>query len=103
MGGVFLVASNPPNTYEVDARLISGQPLMAIGEVELVGGADPYFSNVGYTGDGVYYPSQDLRVFTVTLGFEAAPIKDPAVAFAAPLLNVNSKTDRETSAGFKLH
>jgi hypothetical protein len=101
MGGVFPVASNPPNTYEVDARLtISGQPLMAIGEVELVGGADPYFSNVDYTGDGVYYLSQDLRVFTVTPGLEVAPVKDPAVALAAPVLSVNSKTDRETSAGF---
>ncbi len=101
MGGVFPVAGNPPNTFEVDVRLtISSQPFVAVGEVELVGGADPYFSNVDDTGKGVYYLSQDLRVFTVTPGVDSAPMKDPAITSPAAVLKVSSTTDRETGAGF---
>jgi hypothetical protein len=55
----------------------AGGPLpdaSAITEFELVGGADPYFTNVDPTQDNVFWLSQDLRVFTATPGMNANPV-----------------------------
>jgi hypothetical protein len=43
-------------------------PLTPMTEIELVGGADPYFSNVNPDQGNYFYLSQDLRVFTITSG-----------------------------------
>ena len=43
-------------------------PLAPTAEIELVGGADPYFTNVNPDQGNFFYLSQDLRVFTITAG-----------------------------------
>src|ERR1700744_3693874 len=43
-------------------------PLTPTAEIELVGGADPYFTNVNPDQGNFFYLSQDLRVFTITPG-----------------------------------
>jgi Pro-kumamolisin, activation domain len=43
-------------------------PLTPTAEIELVGGADPYFTNVNPDHGNYFYLSQDLRVFTITAG-----------------------------------
>ena len=44
---------------------VRGTTLTANALFEVLGGADPYFMNIG-TPDNAFYLSQDLRVFTVT-------------------------------------
>lgn len=53
----------------------------AITEFELVGGADPYFTNVDPGQGNVFYLSQDLRVFTATPSLNNTPVAG-APAFA---------------------
>ena len=56
---------------------VGGNPLpgaSAITEFELVGGADPYFTNVDPAQDNVFWLSQDLRVFTATPGMNRTPV-----------------------------
>lgn len=43
-------------------------PLTPTAEIQLVGGADPYFTNVNPAQGNFFYLSQDLRVFTITPG-----------------------------------
>ncbi|MGF6600669.1 hypothetical protein P3T23_005408 [Paraburkholderia sp. GAS448] len=64
---------------------VGGNPLAgasATTEFELVGGADPYFTNVDPAHENVFYLSQDLRVFTATPGVNPAPVAG-APAFAS--------------------
>jgi hypothetical protein len=66
---------------------VGGNPLpgaSAVTEFELVGGADPYFTNVDPGQGNVFYLSQDLRVFTATPGINNAPIA------GAPAFNTDS-------------
>ena len=65
-------------TYDLSVSLTSGSTTVtasqASTQIELLAGADPYFSNQN-AGDSNYpYLSQDLRVFMVTPGLNAAPI-----------------------------
>lgn len=56
---------------------LGGNPLpgaSAVTEFELVGGADPYFTNVDPGQNNVFWLSQDLRVFTATPGMNNAPV-----------------------------
>jgi hypothetical protein len=56
---------------------VGGNPLpgaSAATEFELVGGADPYFTNVDPSQNNVFYLSQDLRVFMATPGLNATPV-----------------------------
>lgn len=56
---------------------VGGNPLpgaSAVTEFELVGGADPYFTNIDPGQDNVFWLSQDLRVFTATPGKNNAPV-----------------------------
>jgi len=46
----------------------------AVTEFELVGGADPYFTNVDPGQGNVFYLSQDLRVFIATPGQNPSPV-----------------------------
>jgi len=69
-------------SYGLSVSLTSGSTTVtasqASTQIELLAGADPYFSNQN-SGDTNYpYLSQDLRVFMVTPGLQAAPI--PGVA-----------------------
>jgi hypothetical protein len=43
-------------------------------QIELIAGADPYFSNMNSSNSNFPYLSEDLRVFMVTPGLNAAPI-----------------------------
>jgi hypothetical protein len=53
----------------------------AATEIELIAGADPYFTNLDSTNSNYPYLSQDLRLFTVTPGINATPIPGvPALA-----------------------
>jgi len=57
-------------------------PPPASVQIELFGGADPYFANVSQQLQNPFYLSQDLRVFTVIPGIDPSPI--PGVtAFSA--------------------
>jgi len=69
-----------PNTYTLQATIsILGQPDAQTPEAEfyLLGGDDPYFTNLN-SGSGVtdpqYYLSQDLRVFTGTPAVNNTPV-----------------------------
>ncbi|KAK0703664.1 hypothetical protein B0T26DRAFT_757182 [Lasiosphaeria miniovina] len=100
-GGLFpAVGGDVTYGLKVDV-VIAGQPFSAEGEIELVGGADPYFSNVDYTGSGVYYLSQDLRVWSVTPGLlpsnAGGKIQDPS----APAMQVANAQAQETAAGYR--
>jgi len=63
---------------ELDAAAsVSGNPLRgasAATEFELVGGADPYFTNIDPAQNNVFYLSQDLRVFTATPAINPTPV-----------------------------
>ena len=56
-------------------------------------GADPYFAN--FANNGVFYLSQDLRVFTVTPGIPA--LKAPIDGIA---LNASNNTNWDTAAAY---
>jgi len=43
-------------------------------EFELIGGADPYFTNIDPAQNNVFYLSQDLRVFTATPTLNSTPV-----------------------------
>ena len=46
----------------------------AVTEFELVGGADPYFTNIDPGQGNVFWLSQDVRVFTATPGLNSSPV-----------------------------
>lgn len=81
----FPAAGQPAVLKELDASATAGgRPLpgaSALTEFELVGGADPYFTNTDPAQGNVFYLSQDLRVFTATPGINPAPLAG-APAFA---------------------
>jgi hypothetical protein len=76
-GGIFPDPGNPPTptqvtllapSVEIDAQILPAAETL----VTLEPGADPYFAN--FATNGVFYLSQDLRVFTVTPGINNKPI-----------------------------
>ena len=68
----------PAAFSELDAAAsVGGNPLRgasAATEFELVGGADPYFTNIDPAQNNVFYLSQDLRVFTATPAINPTPV-----------------------------
>jgi Pro-kumamolisin, activation domain len=77
-GGIFPDPSTPPASTPVElisSLTVGGQISSAVTELGLDQGADPYFANFDATGGNPFYLSQDLRVFTVTPGLDAAPIE----------------------------
>jgi hypothetical protein len=58
---------------------IQGQTLSLVpqADFELVGGDDPYFTNVNATAGNYFYLSQDLRVFTGTPAANKTPVSGP--------------------------
>ena len=60
--------STAPNAYTLSAAInIPGQAVPSLpGEFFLLGGDDPYFTNVNASAGNQPYLSQDLRVFTIT-------------------------------------
>ena len=79
--GTLAVFPNPgqPAVFEEldGAASVGGNPLRgasAATEFELVGGSDPYFTNIDPAQDNVLYLSQDLRVFTATPAIDPTPV-----------------------------
>ena len=77
----FPASGAAPNPYTLQATIsIQGQPdaLTPQAEFYLLGGDDPYFTNLNAgTGGTQYYLSQDLRVFTGTPAPTAIPVAGP--------------------------
>ena len=67
---------------------VAGTPLMAEALFELVGGADPYFTNIDPAHNNVFYLSQDLRVFSVSAG--EAPLPGGPVFTTDPYQSVQN-------------
>jgi hypothetical protein len=67
-----------PALYELDAHATAGGSHLAGSDsstvFELVGGADPYFTNIDPAQDNVFWLSQDLRVFTATPALHPVPV-----------------------------
>jgi hypothetical protein len=66
--GAFPAAGNPAKAFTLDATInIQGQPFPSLpAEFFLLGGEDPYFTNINDSAHNLPYLSQDLRVFTIT-------------------------------------
>jgi hypothetical protein len=74
---VFPLPGNPPKAFSLLATIsVQGQniPFNPQGEFFLLGGADPYFTNVNNTSGNQPYLSQDLRVFTGTPAVNDTPV-----------------------------
>lgn len=87
---VFPQPGQSPAAFTLDASIdIQGNPFQDLGPMEfsLLGGDDPYFTNVNAAAGNEPYLSQDLRVFTITpTANNQTPIQDsqspvPAVPF----------------------
>jgi hypothetical protein len=81
--GVFPAPGGTPGTYMLGASItVQGiaNPVTPKAEFFLLGGDDPYFTNVN-SGPGAgpteFYLSQDLRVFTGTPGLNSTPVSGP--------------------------
>jgi hypothetical protein len=86
--GVFPAAGAPPKGFTLDATIsVQGQPALQSPQAEffLLGGDDPYFTNVNATANNEFYRSQDLRVFTGTPGTN--PNYTPVSGPSAPTLS----------------
>ena len=74
--GVFPSPGSPSKPFELDATIqVQGKTLSFTPKAEffLLGGADPYFTNLK-ANTGYVYLSQDLRVFTGTPAVNAFPV-----------------------------
>ncbi|OUL74057.1 S53 family peptidase [Paraburkholderia hospita] len=97
-GGIFPPPGSPPIPTQVvllaPSITIAGQILPPAETVlTLEPGADPYFAN--FANNGVFWLSQDLRVFTVTPGIQA--LKAPIDGIA---LNASTNTNWDTGAAY---
>jgi hypothetical protein len=78
----FTTAGSPPfpaagsdEEIELDGAItVAGKQFTAKTDLEFVGGADPYFTNVDPAAQNVFYLSQDLRVFTATPNMNSHPV-----------------------------
>ena len=84
------LAAFPPPGAAPDLKVLNAQAQLgaaalagasAVTEFELVGGADPYFTNTDPGQGNVFWLSQDVRVFTATPGLNQTPVGG-APAFA---------------------
>ncbi|KAH0556853.1 hypothetical protein GP486_005357 [Trichoglossum hirsutum] len=103
-GGIFPDPNNSPQTSIINVQMsIGSTTLNAPCELEFTAGANPYFSNVSNTAvnnnqPNVWWLSEDLRVFTVTPGTNAAPVTQPGKP--GPSLNAINKSTWDTTAGY---
>jgi hypothetical protein len=68
-------ASGNDKELELDGAItVGGRQFTARTDLEFVGGADLYFTNIDPSAENVFYLSQDLRVFTATRGLDSQPV-----------------------------
>lgn len=75
--GVFPNPGDQPKPFNLAATIsVQGQNVSfnPQGEFFLLGGADPYFTNVNNSSGNAFYLSQDLRVFTGTPATKPQPV-----------------------------
>jgi hypothetical protein len=73
----FPLPGNPPKSFSLLATIsVQGEtiPFNPQGEFFLLGGADPYFTNVNHTSGNPPYLSQEVRVFTGTPAVNNTPV-----------------------------
>jgi kumamolisin len=97
--GIFPAAGSSQFTKSVIVDItVLGQSLEAICEINLLAGADPYFSNLAFnptTGSAnEWWLSQDLRIFTVTPGINPGPI-------GTPKLTPRNNFEFDSAAGYR--
>jgi Pro-kumamolisin, activation domain len=93
-GGVFPSPGATPFSLPITGLIIIGGEIFgAAAVIELVPGADPFFTNINPQADNVFYLSQDLRVFTVTPGIQVNP-------FPGANLLPASNTSYDTGAAY---
>ncbi len=88
--GVFPASGAAPKTFTANASIsILGQAdqLTPDAEFFLLGGDDPYFTNVNSAANNGFWLSQDLRVFTGTPALDKTPVKSPPGTTPAPTLS----------------
>ncbi len=68
-------AAGNDQELELDGAItVAGRQFAAKTDLEFVGGANPYFTNIDPAAENVFYLSQDLRVFTATPGLNPQPV-----------------------------
>jgi hypothetical protein len=101
-GGVFPTVGSAPTPLPLTASFtIQNQTFTAATVIQLLPGADPFFTNVtniNANQENAFYLSQDLRVFTATPGINSTPI---AGVGTPPVLNASSNTGYDTNAGYQ--
>jgi Pro-kumamolisin, activation domain len=70
------------------------QTLTADTVLELVGGADPYFTNIDPNAENPFWLSQDLRVFVATPGINPVPVA------SGPVFNTADPTALDPAAAY---
>ncbi|GEM_PF-2106854 len=103
--GVFPNPGDPPAPFTLDASIAIGTNFnqSTAGEFFLLGGADPYFVNIGASAGDHFYLSQDLRVFTVTpTADDQEPITDPSSPAPAAKFHfqTGNPTTQDTAAAY---
>jgi hypothetical protein len=98
-GGIFPASGAAPIELPMSASItVDGQSFTAATVFQLLGGADPFFTNSNPREGNVFYLSQDLRVFTATPGINATPI---AGVGSPPQLAAGNTTNLDTRAAFQ--
>ncbi|MGA8875874.1 MAG: hypothetical protein WB555_10085 [Candidatus Korobacteraceae bacterium] len=94
----FPAAGGQPNAYNLGASIsILGQPDLLTPQAEfyLLGGDDPYFTNVRAVAGSEPYLSQDLRVFTGTPATNNVPVNGNNL----PVPSINAPTLADSISG----
>jgi hypothetical protein len=100
----FPAPGNPPAPFTLQASInIQGTPFQSLpAEFFLLGGEDPYFTNINDSARNVSYLSQDLRVFTITpTANNQIPIGDAQTIGNVPFtFKTGNATTLDTTAGY---
>jgi hypothetical protein len=98
----FPAAGGAPKPYTLTATLnLQRQPQVS-AEFFLLGGDDPYFTNINKTAGNQPYLSQDLRVFTITpTADKQTPISSTSAGPAPQFtFQTGSPTEQDTGAAY---
>lgn len=100
----FPAPGSPPAPFTLQASIgIQGTPVQSPpAEFFLLGGEDPYFTNINDSAGNVSYLSQDLRVFTITpTANNQIPIGDATTIGNVPFtFQKGNPTTLDTAAGY---